>query len=78
MTKAIETYGPRLQEAGRYADDCYTQWKNALKARNALVVEAIDNGYSGHQTARDINRKQPHVIRILSTSQPDVTMELTS
>jgi hypothetical protein len=67
----IEGYGPRLQEAGKYADDCHQLWKNALKARNAIVVEAIDHGYAGHQAARDINRKQPHIIRILSHSDPD-------
>lgn len=78
MEKPVEGYGPRLQAAGQYAEDCYQQWKNALKARNTLVVEAIDNGYSGHQAARDIKRKQPHIIRILSSSQPDVTLEIAS
>jgi hypothetical protein len=78
MEKPVETYGPRLQEAGRYAQDCFTQWKNALAARNSLVVQAVDNGYSGHQAARDIGVKQPHVIRILSSSQPDVSLEIAS
>ncbi|MEU0788029.1 hypothetical protein ABZ341_41685 [Streptomyces sp. NPDC006173] len=68
----IEGYSARLQEAGRYADDCYLQWKNSLVARNALVVEAIDNGHAGHQAARDIGRKQPHIIRILSNSDPEL------
>jgi hypothetical protein len=76
MPKPVEGYGPRLQAAGAYVDDCYPLWKNALKARNALVVEAIDNGYSGHQAARDIDKKQPHIVRILSNSQPDVIMEI--
>lgn len=68
----IDGYGARLKEAGQYADDCYQLWKNSLAARNALVVEAIDNGYAGHQAARDINRKQPHIIRILSNSDPEL------
>lgn len=68
----IEGYGPRLKQAGQYADDCYMQWKNALQARNAIVVEAVDNGYAGHQAARDIGRKQPHIIRILSNSDPEL------
>jgi hypothetical protein len=74
--KPVEGYGPRLQAAGTYADDCFQQWKNALAARNQLVVEAVDNGYSGHAAARDINRKQPHVIRILSNSQPETMLEI--
>ena len=74
--KPVEGYGPRLEAAGQYARDCFTQWKNALEARNNLVVEAVDNGYSGHQAARDIQVKQPHVIRILSSSQPDVVLEI--
>jgi len=78
MAKPVEGYGTRLQAAGEYVEDCYRQWKNALAARNALVVEAVDNGYSGHQAARDIKRQQPHIIRILSSSQPDVTMEIAS
>lgn len=76
--KPIEGYGPRLQAAAQYVDDCYLQWKNALTARNDLVVEAVDNGYSGHQAARDIKRKQPHIVRILSNSQPDVVLEIAS
>ena len=74
--KPVEGYGPRLQAAGQYARDCYEQWKNALEARNNLVVEAVDHGYSGHQAARDIEVKQPHIIRILSRSQPDVMLEV--
>jgi hypothetical protein len=68
----IEGYGERLKKAGQYADDCYELWKNSLRSRNALVVEAIDHGYAGHQAARDIGRKQPHIIRILSNSDPDL------
>lgn len=71
----VEGYGQRLKAAGQYADDCRELWRNALKARNALVVEAADSGYAGHQIARDINKKQPHVIRILSQSDPDLSIE---
>ena len=74
--KPVEGYGPRLQAAGQYARDCYEQWKNALEVRDNLVVEAVDHGYSGHQAARDIEVKQPHIIRILSRSQPDVMLEV--
>lgn len=71
----VDGYSARLQEAGAYADDCYLRWKNALKVRNALVVEAVDNGHPGHQAARDIKRKQPHIIRILSMSDPELELE---
>lgn len=76
MAKPVEGYGPRLQAAGQYVRDCRTLYENSLKARNELVVEAVDNGYSGHQAARDIECKQPHIIRILSGSQPDLTLEV--
>ncbi len=78
MEKAVEAYGERLRAAARYLDDCETLYRNALRARNALVVEAVDNGYSGHQAARDINRKQPHIVRILANSQPELTLEAVS
>lgn len=73
--KVVEGYGSRLKAAGDYARDCKRLYENALKARNDLVVEAVDNGYSGHQAARDIGCKQPHIIRILSSSQPDIELE---
>lgn len=75
--KPIEGYGPRLVEAGNYARDCFERYKNALAARNQIVVEAIDHGYSGHQAARDIQVKQPHIIRILSSSQPDLYIDVS-
>jgi hypothetical protein len=71
----IEGYQKRLKAAGQYARDCRLQYKNALRARNALIVEAIDDGYTGHQAARDTELKQPHIIRILSQSEPDLSVE---
>lgn len=76
MGKVVEGYGPRLKAAGQYVRDCRELYENALRARNGLVVEAVDNGYSGHQVARDIECKQPHIIRILSSSQPDIDLEV--
>lgn len=75
VEKAVEGYGPRLRAAGQYVRDCETLYRNALKARNSLIVESVDNGYSGHQAARDTVLKQPHIIRILSNSQPDISLE---
>jgi hypothetical protein len=71
----VEGYGPRLKEAGQYVRDCRDLYLNSLKARNGLIVEAVDNGYVGHQAARDVDVKQPHIVRILSKSQPDLTIE---
>jgi hypothetical protein len=71
----IEGYGPRLKAAGQYVRDCRDLYLNSLKARNALIVVAVDNGYVGHQAARDVEVKQPHIVRILSKSQPDLTIE---
>lgn len=73
--KPVQGYGPQLRSAGQYARDCRKLYENALAARNALIVEAVDQGYSGHQAARDVEVKQPHIIRILSSSQPDLTLE---
>ena len=66
------TYGPRLEAAGAYVRDCQNLLKAALSARNTLIVEAIDAGFSGHQAAKWTKLCQPHVIRILSESQPDL------
>lgn len=71
----IDGYGKRLQDAGQYVRDCLTLYKNALRSRNAIIVEAVDNGYAGHQAARDTQLKQPHIIRILSMSDPDLNIE---
>ncbi|WP_399559083.1 hypothetical protein OG762_52495 (plasmid) [Streptomyces sp. NBC_01136] len=71
----IEGYGPRLKQAGQYVRDCRTLYVNSLKARNQVIVEAVDNGYAGHQAARDVEVKQPHIVRILSQSEPDLRLE---
>jgi hypothetical protein len=71
----IDGYGPRIQEAGQYVRDCLTLYKNALTARNKVIVEAIDHGYAGNAAARDAQVKQPHIIRILSQSDPDLDFD---
>lgn len=75
MSESVQGYGEQIRAAAKYAQDCRTQYKNALKARNRLIVDAVDHGYSGHQAARDAEVKQPHIIRILSNSQPDLLIE---
>ncbi|WP_367575289.1 hypothetical protein [Streptomyces griseoaurantiacus] len=71
----VEGYGPRIKAAGQYVRDCHERYKNALAARNQVIVEALDHGYTGHQAARDAQVKQPHIIRILSMSDPDLLEE---
>jgi hypothetical protein len=65
-------YGPRLRAAAEYVQDCRDRYQAALRARNTLVVEAVDHGYGNHQAARDIGVRQPHIVRILSNSDPDL------
>jgi hypothetical protein len=73
--RPVTGYGPQLKAAAQYVRDCHELYKNALRARNDLIVEAVDHGYSGHQAARDTELKQPHIIRILSQSQPDLELQ---
>ncbi|MGW3921353.1 hypothetical protein [Streptomyces sp. NPDC005093] len=77
MTHArpVQGYGTQIKSAAQYVRDCRELYKNALQTRNKLIVDAVDHGYSGHQAARDAEVKQPHIIRILSCSQPDLTIE---
>ncbi|WP_031106327.1 hypothetical protein [Streptomyces sp. NRRL S-146] len=74
----VGNYGPRIKDAGQYVRDCLKLYKNALQVRNQLIVEAVDNGYAGHAAARDAQVKQPHIIRILSMSDPDLSIEIQS
>lgn len=75
MEKPVTGYGERIRSTAQYVRDCRELYVNALKARNSVIVEAVDQGYSGHQAARDAQVKQPHIIRILSNSQPDLRLE---
>ena len=70
--KAVQGYADQIRSASEYVRDCRQLYEHALQARNKLIVEAVDHGYSGHQAARDAGVKQPHIIRILSNSQPDL------
>lgn len=72
MPTPVPGYGPRLQAAAEYVEDCRALYQAALKARNKLVVEAVDHGYGNHQAARDIGVRQPHIVRILSNSDPEL------
>lgn len=71
-TVEVPGYAERLRAAAQYTRDCHELWKNSLRARNSVIVEAIDHGYAGHQAARDTKLAQPHIIRILSNSDPEI------
>lgn len=73
--KSVQGYGAQLTAAADYVRDCKQLYDNALAARNALIVEAVDAGYGGHQAARDTGLKQPHIIRIVSLSEPELTTD---
>lgn len=74
--RPVEGYGEQIRAAAAYVEDARTMYQCALAARNRIIVEAVDNGYSGHQAARDAGVKQPHIVRILSKSQPEDEIEL--
>jgi len=65
---SVPGYGERIRAAAAYARDCKERYETALVARNAVIVEAVDAGYAGHQAARDAGVRQPHIVRILSMS----------
>lgn len=71
-TVVTQAYGEQIRAAAEYTRDCRERYLNSLKARNSVIVAAVDAGYTGHQAARDAGVKQPHIIRILSNSQPEV------
>lgn len=69
---AITTgYPQRLAAAQAHVEECRQRYQDALGTRNELIVEAVDNGLSGHSVARHVGLKQPQIIRICSESQPE-------
>lgn len=56
----------RLEKAGEHERDTRTAHRLALESRNALVHEAVDNGFQQTEVARAIKISAPSVTRILS------------
>lgn len=63
---ADNPFRARLEKAGSHERDTRDAHRLALKARNELVHEAVDNGYPQAAVARDLNMSRPSVTRILS------------
>lgn len=56
----------RLEKAGEHVRDTDEAHRLALRARNELVHEAIDNGYPQRAAARALKMSPPSVTRILA------------
>lgn len=65
----------RLKAAAATAADAKTGYLIALKLRNGLVVQAVDEGMEQQEVARLIGVHKSRVVTILADSQPDVVGE---
>lgn len=63
----LPTYGDRLRRASAYERETKELHDSALKARNRLIVEAVDNGYPQNRAAGDCTLSAPTITRILAT-----------
>lgn len=63
---ADNPYKARLEKAGAHERDTRAAHQLALRARNELVHEAVDNGYLQAAIARDLHISRPSVTRILA------------
>lgn len=62
----------RLQAAAADVRDAFERYKLALRARDKLIVKAVDEAHlSQRQVAKHTGVGQPHVIRVLSKTDPD-------
>jgi hypothetical protein len=68
---ADNPYKARLEKAGAHERDTREAHQLALRARNELVHEAVDNGYLQAAIARDLRLSRPSVTRILSVPPSD-------
>lgn len=63
----LPTYGERLKRAASYERETKELHDGALKERNRLIVEAVDNGYPQNRAASDCTLSAPTITRILAT-----------
>lgn len=56
----------RLEKAGAHERDTRQAYQLALRGRNELVHQAIDDGYPQSAAARALHISRPSVTRILS------------
>lgn len=65
---------PRLEAAANAVKDAELEYRLALEQRDALVVQAVDEGMQQRRVAKAAGVSQPHVIRILARSEPDAVL----
>lgn len=68
----IPGYAERLQEAARVVAERKEAYRLALRQRNMIIVEAVDDGYPQSAAAENARIRQPHVTRIIAGSYDDV------
>lgn len=74
MSEAQPTigYAERLKKAAATVAERKKAYQLALKQRNEIIVEAVDDGYPQTSAARNAGVKQPHITRIIAGSYDDV------
>lgn len=71
-TVVLKDLEARLGAAGHDVADARLALDNALKARDALIVQAVDLGMSQSQAARLVGVHPAHIVKVLARSQPDL------
>lgn len=69
-----EDLTPRLEAAAAAVADAKVELALAIEHRDALVVEAADEGMTQKRIASAIGCGQPHIIRILAASERDAVL----
>lgn len=65
----------RLKAAAATVSDAKAGYLMALQLRNAIVVQAVDEGMEQQQVAKLIGVHKSRVVTILADSQPDAVGE---
>ncbi len=68
----IPGYAERLQKAAQTVQERKEAYKLALRQRNEIIVEAVDDGYPQSAAAKNAGVRQPHITRIIAGSYDDV------
>lgn len=73
MPEVLADLPARLKAAAADVADAKGAWEHALKLRDELVVQAVDEGMTQRQVAKLIGVHFGRITPILAGSQPDVT-----
>jgi hypothetical protein len=74
MSVVLQDVQPRLEAAVAEVADARLQLEVALERRDALVVQAVDEGMQQSRVAKLAQVSAPHVVKILAKSQPDAVL----